>query len=165
MGLAAILAVSLFLYAVGFYPVAAVNGQVVLAKDLRAALKFAEETEERFRTTYGGEIRSMEERKNEVWQTFIEDILVRRELASLIKPEVLNPLLAEKISAVESAEFELAAETLYGATAEAAREFVVLPQAERDILRGRFLLQGADFEEWLKNAKQDARVVTFLNIQ
>ena len=44
-------------------------------------------------------------------------------------------------------------ETLYGLSLDEFKERVLRPQAEREILVGRFFLENKSFDDWLKESK------------
>ena len=64
--------------------------------------------------------------------------------------------------ALKDPDFPSAALTLYGLTSEGARRYLLVPQAEREILEGRLFLEQQELDAWLLAAKQAARVTLLI---
>lgn len=102
-----------------------------------------------------------------VAQRILEMHLVHEELWKEVDLKTLAPLLADKVnSALANPNFVAAAEDLYGLNAAGVKDYVVVPQAEEDILKSNLLLQGKNFGDWLTASKAGARVkIYFSNLK
>ncbi|MEN9342270.1 MAG: hypothetical protein RIQ54_526, partial [Candidatus Parcubacteria bacterium] len=52
-------------------------------------------------------------------------------------------------------------ENVYGLTKRGFIDYVLIPQAEKDLLSGRFLLKDESLSSWLRTEKISARVFIF----
>ena len=74
----------------------------------------------------------------------------------------LDSLVKGKLSPYDAdSAFQHSAEVLYGLPFSDFKAEVLVPQAERDILKGRLFLKGEKFDDWLVSAKRSARVIIF----
>ena len=152
----------------GYYPIALVNGNLVSARTFSREYAAADAYYRRVIQTYGAQalgpaalapsdIRAL------VMEKVVEDALIENAARREVGAD-LSALVENKLSEL-SADGELAkaASTLYGLNKADFRNFVLVPQAERDILSGRLFLKGEKFDDWLTQAKQSANISIFSN--
>lgn len=139
----------------GFYPVLKVNSLYISAKDYRAFDALAAAGDE----ALGGELQV---NKENLLNALISNTLIREELQKNVKKEILDELIREKMNAYLGDGFESEWEKSYGINAAHAKNFIVLPRVEREILESSLLLQGREFSQWFIEAKKSAQVTLFL---
>lgn len=157
----------------GFYPVALVDRQIVLASDfysnLAAAKKFYESQK-----IYAGagaadwgspELESLEKDiRSAVLQNLIEDRIL---IAQSGQVPGLKGLLAGNLSQILSqVSGDLTNEglaNLYGWDIRTFKKRVLEPEARRKTFFESFARQSRDFNEWFNNAKRSARVKIWIS--
>jgi hypothetical protein len=98
-----------------------------------------------------------------VLEELIENALIDGELRRLMSAEEINGIVQEKISKIGDIEkIEKGAAVLYGFSADAFRQKVLIPQAKSDILKDRIFLENGNFEEKLKELKRSAKVAILI---
>lgn len=155
-----------FFISAGYYPVAVIDGRMLTHHKLRTALAAASTYYTTVRETArrapspGEEISALTARDIEqvIFTELIENHIVhfalRKELG-----EDWNDVIENKVGKFDDdGELRIAARTLYRMTFDDFRAQILVPQAERDLLRGRLFLTGENFEEWLARAKKESRV-------
>ena len=152
----------------GFYPIAFVNGKFVTARRFVLEYAAADSYYRRILETYGNKVLGGEEVKPadleaSAMEKIIEDILVkdgaRREVGS-----DLDNLVQNKLSQLSSDQLlQEGASDLYGLNKNDFWDFILIPQAQRDILAGRLFLKGKKIGDWLAGAKKSAKVIILSN--
>lgn len=152
----------------GWYPIALVDGSVILARTWwRAetaakyyanarALAVAPHTAIDFSAPeHANEL--LEIRKNTL--TFlIEDIIVRKKGSALVSDleERSQAAVGEVLRG--SANAEAAAETIYGLDFDEFQELILSPQARRDVLTEELVKKNQPFANWFEDARKSVRV-------
>lgn len=158
-GLAAAILVSM-----GYYPIALVNGGFITAR------QFVEDYAA-ISSYYGNFLEANGLAKDERGLAPVE--LELAALNGLIEKRLIGEgaraeagedfghLILKKLeNFMRDTETQKAAEML-GLGEEEFEDLVLLPEAEKEILAGRLFLRGEKFEDWLKTAKLEARVIIF----
>ena len=99
-----------------------------------------------------------------VFESLIEQKLIRAELANEIKSKDLADMLERKINSggpIDSENFKKGVELLYGVSADEFKNIVLIPQAESEIFEGRLILQNKNMDDWIneKVSKADVKIV------
>ena len=148
----------------GFYPVAVVNWRVITIKDFKKDLAVANYF---YKTTLDENLNpdspEIKKRiKREVLDKLIEDILINKELKLQLKNSELEEILKNKTDELTKQEgIEKEIKILYGLSLEDFKEQVSRPILKREILAGRFLINNKDFIGWMKEQKNQAKVMIF----
>lgn len=147
----------------GSYPVIFVNGTPISRRVFEekhfAALTYYQSA----LATYAGSpsefgIAERRELRRAVLEGLVEEALIHEELLGR-EPAKLALTVENKIAkALENPDFSNAARTLYGLDLERAKRYLLVPQAEREILEGRLFLENQELDAWLAAAKRAARV-------
>ena len=149
----------------GFYPVAVVNGDWILARHFRTHLAAAKEYETS--TTGTSTVSSVLKGSDltvSVLDGLIEEVLIERGARSEFGDR-FEPLRAERVghfmdqSAVISAEAKR-----YGLNSQQFEKEIVIPQVTRDLLSGRLFLKPIRLEDWLTAQKRSPSVAIFSKI-
>lgn len=146
----------------GAYPIAVVDGTTISNEMYESKYSAALSYYRSALATYAGAAAfgaaERRELRRAVLEGLIEEALVHEELLRR-EPKELGAVVENKIAkALEDPDFPGAARTLYGLTGEGARRYLLVPQAEREILEGRLFLENRELDAWLAAAKQAARV-------
>ncbi|MDP2695944.1 MAG: hypothetical protein Q8O87_01685 [bacterium] len=161
----AIIAGGLSVYSVsvqGWYPIAVVNSNWIMTSSLQkhsaAAFKY-------YTRALGGEglPRNIDqELRRATLDKIIENILIHDELETRVGDQVDN-LVASKLYDLKMSDIEMdkAALALYGLNFLEFKELVLIPQAQRELLATRLLVEDIDFEAWLEEVKSDSSVIIF----
>ena len=157
-------------FRLGWYPAAIVNGEFVgtslFQKELAAAFQYqaaAVSKEERKKIQDQEFINVL---RAQVLDDLIEKKIITQALHALVGGERAGGLLDSKIASLsvsKRTDLKEAVFKLYGLDWEEFQELVVIPQAERDILKEElYARDGAkDFDEYLRAERKDARVHVF----
>ena len=145
------------------YPFAMVNGAVVLEREYAGT--------ERILLAYYDKVAQSEKENiipldsQKLRRTIVGEVvdraLIREYLHANVEETLLIELESDALAETKSAEFRKAAETFYGSAFGEIGLYVLLPQAERDILRSRLILEDRDFDVWLLEARKGATVRIF----
>ncbi len=101
--------------------------------------------------------------KRAIIDKIIEDRLVEADLRRRMSAEEISNVVRRKISeATSGAEIANEVRTLYGLTLDEFGDYILEPQAEREILEGRLILEGKNFTDWLREARSAARITILL---
>lgn len=105
-----------------------------------------------------------EEVRRAILDKLVEDHLVSRELVRRMPRGEVRDIVLRKISeATAGADITQEVRALYGLTLREFSSRVLAPQAERETLEGRLILEDKKIEDWLREAKSRARVVILLS--
>ncbi|MEK7174121.1 MAG: hypothetical protein AAB759_00460 [Patescibacteria group bacterium] len=152
--------------AAGKYPVAIVNGKILLASRFDNNYRAASVYIDNLAKSFEGQKEAMRRPTPAELEAGVLDQLVTamlvEEAARREAGGDLSALVERKIGGLEiTDEVKRGAETLYGMSFADFRAEVLVPQAERDILSGRLYLKGQDVDTWLAGARRDAKVSIF----
>ncbi|MDP3947810.1 MAG: SurA N-terminal domain-containing protein [bacterium] len=147
----------------GAYPIAVANGTTISNETYEnkyaAALSYYQSALATYTDASAkfGEAERRELRRA-VLEGLVEEALIHDELLRR-EPEELGTVVENKIAkALADPDFPSAARTLYGLTSGGARRYLLIPQAEREILEGRLFLENQELDAWLTAAKRSASV-------
>ena len=161
--LAVVVAVAAYAVFRGTYPVVVANGTIISNETYENKYAAAFSYYRSALATYtdaNAEFGEAERRelRRAVLEGLIEEALIHEELLRR-EPKELGAVVENKIAkALADPDFPGATRTLYGLTSGGARRYLLVPQAEREILEGRLFLEKRELEEWLTAAKRSARV-------
>lgn len=142
-----------------FYgPVLAINGDIVHRSEFKKGVKASTAAQNAFAKEHP-ELPTERDEELDIMNMLLEDRLIRAELKKTVDAATLQGLLKNKLqAALENQAFLAASKELYGLNEKDVRKIILVPQAEEDILRSQFVLQNADFGEWLMEAKKTASI-------
>lgn len=147
----------------GYYPIAIVNGDVILAGEMKeeysAALYYYANsplTGQRPDVT-GGDFQK--ELRRAVMQELIEKSLVIKGLTDRAGGEA-DDLVDRKIQEqnIDAQTLDSAARALYGITAADFMRLALIPRAQREVLESRLFLEDKKLDDWLKESAESAKV-------
>lgn len=162
--LAAILVVALV--SLNRYPIVTVNGSPISAsrfwRNYQGAAKYYENAKKsRLAGEFPTSTPSSVDMQAEVMTQLIEAELIAQGAEEEVGDD-LDFLVQNKISRYENNKsLAQAADLLYGMTYEEFQAEVMIPQAKKEILVGRFYMSGEDFEKWFSEFKKSASVNIF----
>lgn len=151
----------------GSYPVMIVDGATVsdrvFQKKYGGALAYYESALQ----TYTGALQEFganerRELKRAALEGLAEEALIHEELLRREPVELASIVENKTAEALKNPDFATAARALYGLSPEDAKRYLLVPQAEREILEGRLFLEKRELEEWLHASKRDASVTVLL---
>jgi hypothetical protein len=165
IGVAALAALGAFLvFQLDYHPAAIVNGYSISARSFRKNLNFASIYYANLKQVYALEdsvVLSGPSFRAAILDRLVESTLARQEAERIVGAD-LDGLVEGKVSRYRDDEkIREAAEALYGMTAAEFSRWVLVPQAERDVLTGRLFLEGKTLEDVLRGARRSARVIIF----
>lgn len=169
--IAAILFIVIVLWFIFFanYPIIFVNSKSISLADFNKNYNTSMTYYEKALKTYKQDEKILEadeikkELKRATLDSLIENILIEKTLRQELSKNNLNGLVDKKIEEIiENQNIQKAAETFYGFSFEEFREKVLVPLANKEILKSRVFLSGGNFEEKLKEMKSKAKVMIFL---
>lgn len=169
--LIAVMAVFLaFLYITKLYPVAIVNGDYITARNyevnLDVAVNYAKgiagdkaENQEMIES-----VEFKKETQRSVLESLVEARLISDYLDKNIKAKDLKAIIENKIkSAIGGKDVAKGIAKLYGLSVSDFEKLVLIPQAKYEIIEGRFMIENKNFSEWIKEAKQTAKVTIYIS--
>ncbi len=150
----------------GYYPVALVNGRWITAATFWHNRDAAFLFEQRRLSLEAGREVELDENHRMVLQTGVLERLIENSLIHDRAEQEIGSdfsLLVQQKIAQYARDSQLAdiSENLYGLTKEGFIDYVLVPQAEKDLLSGRFLLKDESLPVWLRAEKLSARVLIF----
>lgn len=144
----------------GYYPVALVGGDFLLARDFWSQYRASRTYYENSRTMYGATSTvAVADMERAVLDAMIEEALIRAGVRREVGADVDHLISARVDSFLTDADLVRAADVAYGVNAQELRTIVLVPQAEREILTGKLFLRGEKFQDWLQEAKRNERVM------
>ncbi|MBN2198006.1 hypothetical protein JW698_02340 [Candidatus Wolfebacteria bacterium] len=160
-----------YLIIIGFYPIAFVNRSPITLKKFQKvseATVFYYQKASDIYNSGNNEIINSAEFKKEIERAMldklIENILINKELNNQLKSGEIKKIVNEKIKEVLlEKDIKKQVETLYNLSLNEFENELLEPQAKQEILEGRFLLNNINFEDWLKQTKNDSKVIILLN--
>ncbi len=160
----------------GFYPIAFVGIKPITWHNFKENSAAAYHYYKMTLQTYGGSQEDLNKPENiqeinrAVLDKLIENEIIFKSLNSIPKA---NEIVRNKIEqALKQAinpkdNIKEAVNTLYGLTVDEFTKLVLVPQARKEVLEGRLFLENSSnsngFDEWLKKAKKDVKVLILLN--
>lgn len=152
----------------GYYPIALVNFHVITAKVLEENYQAALNYFQKAILTYGSDpavlkkAESLQEIKRAALNKLITDFLIYQEAKKRLGGGLDSVM--EKIVNNNSNDPKLAqaAQEIYGLSLEDFKSQVLTAQAYKEILEGRMNLSNENFDAWLKNASEQAKVIILL---
>ncbi|MDO8430213.1 MAG: hypothetical protein Q7S73_02500 [bacterium] len=155
----------------GFYPVAAVNFDFVLARDAQKNYSAAYKYFQNALLVYGSDPAKLETKESQfelrrsTLEKLILDRLVYDELKRRMGKREFQPIAETKIEQFlkSNANTEEAAKKIYGLNLSDFKDRVLLPQAYQEILEGRMFLNKENFNEWINKEKSSASIIILLS--
>ncbi len=152
------------------YPVAFVGWQPISAisfnKDFNTAIFYYQKAMETYNKSQATAMDSAEikqEIKRAVLDKSVENILILNELKKRLKNTEIAQMVENKINEIlKGQDIAKQVATIYNLSLDAFREQVLIPQARLEILQARLVLENKNFDEWLKDAKQQTKVIILL---
>jgi len=152
----------------GYYPVIVFGNGVILERELQQSVDAA-------RSYYERDIASAKAAGVEAEalgavpdfealavEDLVERRLIRAALRERLSAAALREALADLLDPTTSPAFRRDATSFYGIDFETVFREVLLPQAERDMLRADIVLNGEQFEAWLLEAKKSQRALILI---
>lgn len=164
LALIVLVAIGIFLVAVAdYYPILIVNNRPVSArtfwKDYRSAAIYYENAVKTYDPSAARP--TDEELRAAVLTQLVEAELIDETVIRDLGPGI-DELVQNKLRKYEeNKELQKATPALYGLEFNDFWNDVLVPQAKRDVLAGRLFLEGKNIEDWLKEAKTQAKVTLF----
>jgi len=159
----------LFVFRAGWYPLVLVNSNLVWAREVDKNYQLAFRYYEQALITYKATDSQQRQKiagndlRRAIVSEIIDRLLVKNSLKVLTKGERDN-LVAQKINKyLRDPRLEAAALTLFNLNPNDFREVVLVPQAEREILKGQLATEGRDLTAWLAEQKKQAKIYFFTN--
>ncbi len=166
------LGVGMFIYFLtisGNYPIAYVNGDFISQKSYNEYLVSAVHYySEASKVANNGEpIQDFSpyipEIRRSILDKIISDSIIESRLEDVLGSD-LDGMVSKKIEpAIQSDKFPQYASSLYGISFERVRKIVLEPQARQEILQGRLSLENLNFDNWISEAKKNAKIHIFIN--
>ncbi|MDP3729686.1 MAG: hypothetical protein Q8R26_02975 [bacterium] len=152
----------------GWYPIAMVNFDIITRHAFERNYFTAATYYENAVLVYGKQKDPLEidtirkELTRATLDKLILDSIIAREVADRVGSDESDTIAEQKISAFITAhDIDTAVETLYGVDFDEFKSRILIPQAYREILEGRMLLDNENFDAWLAGKKQDSSVFIF----
>ncbi len=157
-----------FCYKNEVFPAAIVNWNIITQKSLNNYYEISVAYLNKTIYIYGADTKPLEDKdtkkqiKAALLDKLIEDVLIYKEVKHRAGDE-LEAIANQKIENVlKDSNIEEAINTLFESTLKDYIQKELKPQAYKEILEGRMLLNNESFEEWLKLEKQKANVLILL---
>ncbi len=171
LGLVALLFLGLSSYYTvhyGWYPIASVNGELVLAHDYYKIINSGFIFYTNALATYQKVNLKISDAGNlyqniakTSFDKLIEQKLISHEF-SLRNGSEVNGLVDKKLSRVKNDSLKEPVAKLYGLTMSEFRKFILEPEAKRELLIEDFKINNEDFGVWLDAAKKNASLRIFI---
>lgn len=149
----------------GLYPVTIVNFHIISAKTLEKDYNAAFRYFYNALSTYGSgpDVLKQESSQKEIRRAALNKLITDYLVYDEVKKRLGSDLdgITEKIISqnVNSAKLEQAVKEIYGLSIDDFKNQVLVAQAHREILEGRMFTNKENFDDWLKNASKEARVI------
>ncbi len=152
------------------YPVVSVNWHLVSAKsfnnDFNTAIFYYQKAAETYNKSQATAIDSPQARQEierAVLDKSVENILIINELEKRLKNSEIDQMVQNKINEVFNGQ-DIAKQvaTIYNLSLNEFKERVLTPEALLEILQARFALENQNFDDWLKSAKKQAKVIILI---
>ncbi len=159
-----------YLIMTGSYPVAFVGGRSITLRDFKKDseitifyYKKASETYDPGNMVVVNSPEAKKEIERAVLDKLVENVLIDRELEKRLKNGEIEEMVNKKIENIISGkDVEKQVKTLYDIPLNDFKERLLKPQAKQEILSDRLLLENVNFDDWLKQAKSESKVIILL---
>jgi hypothetical protein len=167
IGAAVAASILLLLLAVGAYPLAVVNGRVIWAATYRSYVASALAYQQAARDTYSSAtstplLDAATSGEVSLGMVALDDLVEQRIIESgleVLVGENAPRLIDNKVRDLQNEPMlPGASRALFQLDPEAFRTAILRPQAMREVLDGRVYLDGKTYEEWVAQARKEARV-------
>lgn len=158
---------SVVVFFLGFYPVATVDGSLILQRTWgmsEGATKKFLEAQANAGTFPADSLKDAEflsELKRSTLTFLIEDLILEQEGGRLSEDFKINSAARVEDAIKQGSDLKEAARTVYGLTFDQLKSLVLLPQARRDEAAKILQNQGRSFDVWLREIKEGRRVKLF----
>ena len=167
-----ILIVFAILIVSGFYPIAFVGGKPITWHSFKSnsqAAYYYYKTASRIYGESSDDLTkpgNLQEINRAVLDKLIENEIISKGLKSIPgAKQIVKNKLDQALK--QSANLKEAVNTLYGIGLDDFVKLILIPQARKEVLEGRLFLENSSnsngFDEWLKKAKKDVKVLILLN--
>ena len=167
-----ILIVFAILIVSGFYPIAFVGGKPItwhsFKSNSQAAYYYYKTASRIYGESSDDLIKpgNLQEINRAVLDKLIENEIISKGLKSIPgAKQIVKNKLDQALK--QSANLKEAVNTLYGIGLDDFVKLILIPQARKEVLEGRLFLENPStsngFDEWLKKAKKDVKVLILLN--
>jgi hypothetical protein len=155
--------------ALGYYPIASVNGHLVMAHDFRTELGAARNYAKSAQTAYQSlptsslqlAATSDTDLARIVLDTVVENSLVHHAVPQIVGNGA-EKIVNDKVDQfAPQGELASAANTLFKLSPADFRTYILVPQAEREVLGSKLFLSGNTLANWTADARKSARVRIF----
>jgi hypothetical protein len=151
---------------IGFdlYPIAVVNGRVITAARFKQNSASAQVYYQNLVKTYTKDQKmslTADQIQTGVLNQLVDSVLINEAVSEAVGADREALVEAKLQKYIENTSLAQAVPTLYGLDLASFRREVLVPQAERDILAGRFFLEGKDLSDWLQEKEKSAKVKIF----
>ena len=150
----------------GFYPVAAVNLNLISVKSFQENSSAAYRYFQNALLVSGADPRVLEtlEARKEIRRATLDKLIADELIYEELEIRIIDDFkaIAEKNVAQyiqNNANISEGAEKIYGLSLADFKSQVLMPEAYKEILQGRMFLNKENFDEWLKNKKSGARII------
>jgi hypothetical protein len=154
----------------GFYPIAILNGEIVLAQDYykvtNSGYIFYTNALATYQKVKLGEDESSKLYKDIAKASFdklIEQKLINKEFDRRMG-DVGRELVDKRLASIKNDNLEEPVAKLYGLSMLEFNKFILEPEAKRELLIADFKSQNDSFEAWLNNAKSKVNLRIFIPI-
>lgn len=155
----------LLLLAIGWYPMALVNGRVIWASSFRTYVASALAYQQAARDTYAASSTLLsasaqgEQRLGAVaLDELIEQKLLEEGLDKLVGEHAGNLVDNKVDDLLKEPQLPGASRALFQLDPSSFVRIILRPQAMREVISGRVYLDGKTLEQWVEDARKDARV-------
>lgn len=151
----------------GYFPVAIVNSTLITQRHYEKSVTAFMQYQEMFVKTYSRPNAPLSERdlddiRRLILEQVIENTLIRQEVKRRLGSEA-EVVIKNKIAGIiDNQKLKEAAAAISGLNFEDFVELLLKPLAEQEILDGRLFLEKVRFEDWLKQARNSARVTILI---
>lgn len=155
-------------FVLGYYPQVFVDWTPIWARDIRRRESATFTAYESFlqaqgvTTTDAMVAEGKSRARAVVVNQLIEETLIKRELQKRLSKDVVSETIAGMLRRVDVETVMKNTGAIFGNDPEMLQNDVLIPQAERDILRSHLLLEDTDLDNWLVDAKKKARVILLM---
>ncbi|MEK7192109.1 MAG: SurA N-terminal domain-containing protein [Patescibacteria group bacterium] len=154
-----------FIFHLGYYPIAIVNGKVIMASSFKnmyaSAYQYYAKAVGNLEQINNDDFKK--ELKRQVLNQLIERSLISSALKNLVGQNLEN-LVKEKISlpALDEPDFQESIALLYGLSIADFKTMILEPQAQKEILEKELVNTKTNFSNWLTEVRKTAKVTLLM---
>ena len=155
---------SFYIVHYGFYPIALINGEIVLARDYYQIVNSGYVFYTSALATYQKVKLSVPD-ANKLYQDIVKasfDKLIEQKLIdqefSLRKGALVKDLVDKTLSSIKNGNLKEPVAKLYGLTMPEFKKIILEPQAKRELLIEDFKAHQENFNDWLSSAKANVNL-------